>query len=261
MEFQLLPDIGLRTSPNTECSMIQDTLKISILCEPTKIVLTEGNRRVIKASGDPILLEMLHCIGPLGANFGSYRYRPYNIFMIESLKNPWFSRLVSGHENGHAHHAQTAVMERGEVPAEVEANEDNDISKLNRAEIKDLYLARKLWQEGYAEWVATAAVVRSKLGPNAPEEKIAVGHLEVLSGSLKIARGNREHIPYHFGHVFVFKAIAFLMNKCGMTIAEALKIIALNPPTSLSQFKEKVPRTYLQTLNLPVPVPETFSPV
>lgn len=261
MEFQPLPDIGLRTFPNIECQMIEDLLGVKIPVPPIKLVMTEGNKRVIKKSGDPVLLRAIGEVDPSGRWFGTYIFYPYNFFVLRSLNHPEESKQAAIHENGHALYYQIKALTVSDDQSS--QKQDTPISAIpGISPEKDRFLTDYLFKEGFADYIATSTLLRQRTLSDEERTKL---HLRIIATRLLVSRKGEKNINtnpdliYDFGHRFVFLVMTFLTSKCQMSITEALAKIALNPPRSLSWINELTPKNYLNSLNLPVSITDNFA--
>lgn len=258
MEFQPLPNIGLRISPNIECQMIQANLGVEIPIPPTKLVMTEGNKRAIRKSGDPMLFKAMKRINPEGPWFGTYGFKPYNFFVLRSLNYSQFSQETAVHENAHAlYYQMRAIASFEDQPSEEPTKIYLKTYLPNISWEKDAYFTNYFFREGFAEWVAAATMIRQN---NLSDTERTLAHLKTIVERLhaskkgKLDFNTNPSFLYNFGHMFVFKVMAFLTGDCQMSVADALRKVALNPPKTLSQINEPIPRNYLSSLDLPLSV-------
>lgn len=258
MEFQPLPNIGLKTSPNVECQAIEETQGIKVPVPPIKLVITEGNKRVCKQSADPSLLKAIKHLEPPESCSGVYFFQPYNFFALRSLNPPEFFKEVACHENGHAFYNQIRALV-GLTPTEELKKAELQSLILGADAVKETRAAGYLFREGFAEWIALATKLKLK---RLSDEDIATTHLKNILTRLRISgsRGTdfktNPNLYYDHGHKLVFFVMAFLTRKCRLTPSEALKEIALHPPTTLTQVRETYPVSYLRSLNLTEKVPD-----
>lgn len=225
MPYQALDIPRFKTTPYPEADMVKKASGVDF-DTPTLALMSEGNRRALRNSGIPILVEIESAFTRGGSNTGTHIIE-HNLTLLAPRMSPKQYQETAIHEASHALRAH--LLDYKSPPKGVRP----DLDPMNHYRDN---LGWRIYEEGFAEYWEETTKATQLLGLTGPE--LRKHRHKVIDDQLKIVDGVRTNIfdkadlaAYPMGHYLINKLIGNLELVVGAE--RALQIVGTAEVTSL----------------------------